>query len=150
MLHLFPHWNWKEGQEVSVWCHSNLDRVELFLNGHSLGAQNVVKNAHLEWKVKFAPGAIEARGFQGGQQALTAKRETTGAPARIVLRPDRTRISADGEDVSMVAAEVVDGQGRIVSAAASEITFSARRKRAADRRGQWRPEQSRIRQEQPA
>jgi beta-galactosidase len=124
VLHLFPHWNWKEGQEVSVWCHSNLDRVELFLNGRSLGAQNVVKNMHLEWKVKYAPGTIEARGYQGGQQVLTAKRETTGAPARIVLRPDRTRISADGEDVSMVAAEVVDGQGRIVSVAANEITFS--------------------------
>ena len=26
VLHLFPHWNWpgKEGQEIGVWCHSNL------------------------------------------------------------------------------------------------------------------------------
>jgi beta-galactosidase len=124
VLHLFPHWNWKEGQEVLVWCHSNLDSVELFLNGRSLGAQKVVKNQHLEWKVKYAPGVIEAHGYQGGQKVLTAKRETTGAPARIVLRPDRTRISADGEDVSMVAAEVVDSQGRIVSMADNEITFA--------------------------
>ena len=124
VLHLFPHWNWKEGQEISVWCHTNLERVELFLNGRSLGAQNVVKNVHLEWKVKYAPGVIEARGYRGGQQVLTAKRETTGAPARIVLRPDRARIAADGEDVSMVAAEVVDSQGRIVSVANNEIAFS--------------------------
>jgi len=124
VLHLFPHWNWKEGQEVAVWCHTNLERVELFLNGRSLGARDVVKNSHLEWKVKYAPGTIEARGYQGGEQVLTARRETTGAPARIVLRPDRTRIAADGEDVSMVAAEVVDSQGRLVSVAANEIAFS--------------------------
>jgi beta-galactosidase len=124
VLHLFPHWNWKEGDEVAVWCHTNLDRVELFLNGRSLGARDVVKNLHVEWKVKFEPGVIEARGYQGGQQVLTKKRETTGAPARILLRPDRTRIAADGEDVSLVAAEVVDGQGRIVSTADNEIAFN--------------------------
>jgi beta-galactosidase len=74
--------------------------------------------------VKYEPGVIEARGFQGGQQVLTAKRETTGAPARIILRPDRTRIAADGEDVSLIAAEVVDKQGRIVSTADNNIAFS--------------------------
>jgi beta-galactosidase len=124
VLHLFPHWNWKEGQEIAVWCHSNLESVELFVNGRSLGAQKVVKNLHLEWKVKYEPGVIEARGYQAGAQVLTAKRETTGAPARIVLRPDRTRIAADGEDVSMIAVEVVDSQGRIVSTADNEVVFS--------------------------
>ena len=140
VLHLFPHWNWKEGEEVSVWCHSNLDSVELFLNGRSLGSQNVAKNVHLEWKVKFEPGVIEARGYQGGQKVLTAKRETTGAPARIVLRPDRMRIDADGEDVAMVAAEVVDAQGRIVSTADNEIAFTISGPRAVDRRWQRRPQ----------
>jgi beta-galactosidase len=124
VLHLFPHWNWKAGEEISVWCHSNLDRVELFLNWRSLGSRDVVKNSHVEWTVKFEPGVLEARGFRGGQQVLTAKRETTGAPARILLRPDRTRIDADGEDVSMVAAEVVDSQGHIVSTADNQIAFT--------------------------
>jgi beta-galactosidase len=125
VLHLFPHWNWsgKEGQEIEVWCHTNLEQVGLFLNGQSLGAQKVVKNTHLMWKVKYAPGVIEARGFRGGQQVLTAKRETTGAAARMVLRPDRARVAADGEDVSMVAAEVVDAQGRVVPVADNQVSF---------------------------
>jgi len=67
-------------------------------------------------------GVIEARGSKG-QQALTAKRETTGPAARIVLRPDRARIAADGEDVSMVTVEVVDAQGRVVPVAANEVSF---------------------------
>jgi beta-galactosidase len=90
----------------------------LFLNGQSLGAQKVVKNTHLAWKVKYAPGVIEARA-----STLTVKRETTGPAARIVLRPDRARIAADGEDVSMVTVEVVDAQGRLVPVAANEVSF---------------------------
>jgi beta-galactosidase len=124
VLHLFPHWNWagKEGQEVEVWCHSNLDKVELFLNGQSLGAQNVARNAHVTWKVPYAPGTLEARGSKGAV-ALTAKRETTGAPARVVLTPDRGTIAADGEDVVVVEAKVVDAVGRFVPTAADELTF---------------------------
>jgi beta-galactosidase len=125
-LHLFPHWNWagKEGQEIEVWCFSNLDSVELFVNGTSAGSQTVTANSHLMWKVPYAPGMIEARGTKAGKSSLTAKRETTGAPAKIVLRPDRPTIAADGEDVSNVEVQVVDAQGRIVPTAGHEITFT--------------------------
>ena len=43
VLHLFPHWNWEErmGEPMTVWVHSNLDEVELFLNGKSLGSKKV-------------------------------------------------------------------------------------------------------------
>jgi beta-galactosidase len=125
VLHLFPHWNWAghEGEEIDVWVHSNLDRVELLLNGTSLGAQDVPRFLHAEWKVKYAPGTIEARGFRDGRHVLTTTRATTGAPARIALRPDRTRIAADGEDVSLITVEVQDEQGRVVPTAGNEITF---------------------------
>jgi beta-galactosidase len=125
VLHLFPHWNWpgKEGQEIDVWVHSNLDSVELFLNGASLGSQKVERNTHLAWKVKYAPGTIEARGTKNGKIILTDKRETTGAPAKLVLRPDRQKISADGEDLSVIAVEIHDGQGRIMPVASNEVTF---------------------------
>jgi len=123
VLRLFPHWNWTEGGEVDVWCHSNLDRVELFLNGQSLGAKDVARNTHVEWKVKYAPGVLEAVGYKDGKRALAAKRETTGSPARIDLRADRPRISADGEDVAMVEVSVVDEQGRVVPTASNEIVF---------------------------
>jgi beta-galactosidase len=126
VLHLFPHWNWsgKEGQEIDVWCHTNLDSVELFLNGQSLGAKRVQRPSHLEWKVKYAPGTLEARGAKNGRVVLTTKRETTGAPAKLVLRPDRQRIAADGEDLSVITAEVADAQGRTVPVASDEVNFT--------------------------
>ncbi len=125
VLHVFPHWNWPglEGQEIAVWVHSNVDRVELFHNGQSLGAKDVQKDQHLAWNVKYAPGAIEARGYKNGQQVLTAKRETTGAPAKLVLRTDRHEIAADGEDVVVCAVEVHDAQGRVVPITDNQVDF---------------------------
>jgi len=125
VLHLFPHWNWvgREGQDIDVWCHSNLETVELLLNGTSLGKRAVPRNSHVVWKVPFAPGRLEARGFRGGQQVLVDGRETTGPAARIVLRPDRPQLAADGEDLAVVAAAVVDAQGRTVPTASDAITF---------------------------
>ncbi len=124
VLHLFPHRNWPgfEGKEIAVWVYSNMDRVELFLNGQSLGAKDMPKDSHLAWNVVCAPGAIEARGSKNGQ-ALLVKRETTGAPARLVMRADRQEISADGEDVAMFAVEVQDAAGRIVPITDNEVTF---------------------------
>ncbi len=125
VLHLFPHWNWsgKEGQEIAVWCFTNLDSVELFLNGTSLGSRKVMRNSHVEWKVKYTPGVLEARARKDGKVVLTDRRETTAAPAMIVLRPDRKTIYADGEDASVITVEAVDARGRIVPLALNQISF---------------------------
>ncbi len=68
-LHVFPHWNFegREGDIIPVWVYSNLDEVELFVNGQSAGSQKVPHLGHVEWKVKYEPGAIEARGIEGRQ-----------------------------------------------------------------------------------
>jgi beta-galactosidase len=125
VLYVLPHWNWpgKEGQEMEIWVHCNLERVELFLNGESQGTQNVTPNTRLVWKVKYAPGTLEARGFKGGAEVLRFQRETTGPAAKIVLQPDRAQIDANGEDVSMVAVEIQDRQGRVVPVAGNEVAF---------------------------
>jgi beta-galactosidase len=124
LLHLFPHWNWSNSQAVAVWCHTNLDRVELFLNGQSFGSRDVARNGHVEWTVPYASGVLEARGFKNGRQVLTATRETAGSPAAIRLKPDRAAIGADGEDVATVAVEIVDQQGRVVPTAGNKVSFA--------------------------
>jgi beta-galactosidase len=125
VLHLFPHWNWPglEGKEIAVWVYSNLDKVELFVNGQSLGAKEMKRDSHVAWNVKYAPGSIEARGYKGDKVVLTTKRETTGAPAKLVMTADRKEVSADGEDVAMFAVEIRDAQDRVVPITANEVTF---------------------------
>jgi beta-galactosidase len=125
VLHLFPHWNWvgMDGKEIAVWVYSNLDTVELFLNGQSLGTKDVKKDSHVAWVVPYAPGAIEARGSKGGQVVMTTKRETTSAPAKLVMKADRREASADGEDVVMFAVDVQDAQGRVVPITDNVVNF---------------------------
>ena len=125
VLHLFPHWNFagKEGDPIPVWVHSNLDQVELLVNGKSLGAQKVPHLGHVEWKVNYEPGVIEARGSKAGKVVLTEKRETTGAPVAIRLTADRTQINADGQDVAIVTVEALDKEGRPVPTASNLIGF---------------------------
>jgi beta-galactosidase len=125
VLHLFPHWNFagKEGEEIPVWVHSNLDEVELFLNGKSLGSLKVPRLGHVEWKVKYQAGEIEARGSKAGKVVLTEKRETTGPTTAIRLTADRTEIDADGQDVAILKVEVLDKEGRPVPTANNLISF---------------------------
>jgi beta-galactosidase len=125
VLHLFPHWNWQQrlGEEISVWVHSNLDEVELFLNGVSQGSQKVQPLTHLEWKVKYQPGVLEARGSKGGKILLTEKRETTGEAASLRLTADRTELDADGQDIAVLRVEALDKAGLPVPVADNLISF---------------------------
>ena len=36
-LHLLPHWNWKKGDKVPVFCYTSYPEAELFVNGKSFG-----------------------------------------------------------------------------------------------------------------
>jgi beta-galactosidase len=125
MLHLFPHWNWegREGDEIPVWVFSNLDGVELLVNGKSMGRQKVPRFGHVDWKVRYEPGRIEAHGWKDGKLALTEKRETTGAVTALRLTADRNAIDADGEDLAILMVEAIDSEGRAVPTASNLINF---------------------------
>ena len=125
IVHVFPHWNWtgREGDEIPVWVYSNLDEVELFVNGKSLGSQKVPHLGHVEWKARYEPGTIEVRGSKDGKVVLTDKRETTGPAASIRLTADRMEINADGQDVAVIKVEGLDKEGRLVPIADNHIGF---------------------------
>jgi len=126
VIHLLPHWNWKgfEGKAIPVWCFTNAESVELFLNGKSLGSKDFrdTKSLHLEWKVPYEPGVLKAVGKKGGQTIVDEVR-TAGEPARLIVRPDRKRIAADGEDLSFVEVRIVDKDGNLCPNADNQITF---------------------------
>jgi len=148
VLHLFPHWNWKgrEGAFLPVTCFTNCDRVELFLNGRSLGAKGyafprhgmqgrygqfapaaagavrTTNDLHLTWDVPFEPGTLKAVGMKGGK-AVETEISTTGDPAAIALSVDRDTIRANRRDVAHVTAQVLDAQGRLHPDAENTIAF---------------------------
>lgn len=127
VLHLFPHWNWpgREGQDIDVWCYSNCQQVELFLNGQSLGKKTMPPFSHLAWKVKYAPGTLSAKGYDtDGNISAETRVETAGEPAAIAIEPDQTSLTANGTDISLVTVKIVDAQGRAVPVATNVVTFN--------------------------
>ena len=126
MVHLLPHWNWagKEGQPIEVDAFSNCAEVELFLNGQSMGKQTMPKMGHLTWQVKYAAGTLSAKGYNDGKTVAETKVETIGQPAMVQLKPDRTTIKADGEDLALFTVSVADAQGRVSPTASNKIHFT--------------------------
>jgi len=125
LVHLLPHWNWpgREGQPVEVWAHGNTEEVELRLNGRSLGRKPMPRNRHLEWRVPYAPGKLEAIGYKGGRAAARAVRETSGPAHSVRLMVDR-RMAKAGELV-IANAVILDARGRPVPTADNLLRFGA-------------------------
>jgi beta-galactosidase len=125
VLHIFPHWNWKQGDTMDVWAYTNCEEVELLLNGKSLGFKKKVgDDLHLIWRLPYAPGTVQAIGRTKGKEILIQEIKTAGTPAKIVLEADRRIISADGTDLAFVTVKVLDEQGTIVPSADNLINFT--------------------------
>jgi beta-galactosidase len=124
LVHLLPHWNWpgREGEPIEVWAHGNTDEVELRLNGRPLGRKAMPRNRHLVWQVPYAPGRIEAIGYNRGRQITRDVRETSGPARKVLLTVDR-RMAKAGE-VVIANAMVADARGRPVPTADNLLRFS--------------------------
>jgi beta-galactosidase len=128
VLHIYPHWNWKQGDTVDVVSYYNkADEVELFLNGKLLGIRKKSgDDLHVMWRVKYEPGVIKAISRKDGKVVLTKEIKTAGKPAKIILTADRNNIKADGNDLSFITAKVVDAKGNVVPDADNLIEFTAK------------------------
>ncbi|MCW3061812.1 MAG: Beta-galactosidase/beta-glucuronidase [Capsulimonas sp.] len=127
MAHLLPHWTWpgKEGQPIDVWAFSTGSRVELFLNGKSLGVKDKPFVGHVSWSVPYAPGTLMVKAYdKAGKLIATDTEVTSGAPSALRLSANDTTILADGEDVLPVAVTVIDAHGHFMPTASNQVTFS--------------------------
>ena len=128
VLHLFPHWNWTEGQEIDMWCYyNNADEVELFINGESQGIRSKDEdNLHVVWRVKFMPGTVKVVARKNGYIIAEKEIHTAGTPHKIRLTPDRNIITADGKDLSFVTVEVLDKDNNLCPISENLINFEVK------------------------
>ena len=148
MIHLFPHWNWEgeEGRFIPVLAYTNVDAVELYLNGRFIGEKRLefprqgttgswngyetppvfptTADLHLSWDVPYEPGVLRAVGKVGDEIVVTEEVETAGPPAVLRLSVDRSRIFSEIRDIAHVRVEVLDAEGRVVPTADDLVRFS--------------------------
>jgi beta-galactosidase len=123
MVHILPHWNWSSGTNVEVWAYSNCDTVELFLNGTSLGSKTVGTAGHLSWSVPWSSGTLRAKGTKGGT-VVYDEVVTAGTASKVLLKPDRTSVKADGKDLIYIETDIADSNNVTVPTADNAVNFS--------------------------
>ena len=127
VLHVFPHWNWIEGQAIDLWCYYNqADEVELFINGKSQGVRKKSNEHeyHVAWHVTYEPGEVRVVARKNGKQVNEKTVRTAGAPHHIRLTSNRNVLKANGRSLSFVTVEVVDKEGNLCPWADQNIQFS--------------------------
>ena len=142
-LHLLPHWSWgaskKEkgnriGQVTPVYCYTDYDEAELFVNGKSQG--RIRKNPaerldryRLRWNnVKYEPGELRVVAYdQNGNAAAEQTVRTAGKPTAIKLdawtQSDHADLKADGQDLAFVTVSLEDKDGTFVPTATDQLRF---------------------------
>ena len=133
-LHILPHWNWPErvGKPTPVFVYTNHERAELFLNGVSQGIREKKRDGTLQeryrlmWMdVVYQPGTLKVVALDGnGKPLATREMNTAGAPAGLRLEADRTRLQADGKDLSFVTVSLVDSAGNLCPRSDQALEFT--------------------------
>ena len=132
VLHLFPHWNWLEGQQIDMWCYyNNADEVELFINGKSQGTRRKSNTLtshsspltstpyHVMWRVAFEPGEVKVVARKDGSVVREQTIRTAGQPDHIQLSIDYL-----GRDLTFVQAVVADKDGNRCPWAENQLFFT--------------------------
>jgi len=114
--YIIGHWNYAPGTVKDVMVVSPSDKVELFLNGKSMGMGEKSYNfLHTFKNVKYEAGELKAISMDAkGKEQSTDIKITAGPPAAVKLtlinRP--TAVKADGADMVLVQVEAVDAKGQ--------------------------------------
>ncbi len=129
MAHIVPQrWNWSErvGKVTPVHVYTSGDEAELFLNGKSLGRRKKGDSQYrLKWdEVKYEPGELRVVAYKNGKKWAEDVVRTSGLAAVLKLTPDRSEVSADGNDLAFVTLRVFDANGVFVPDADIKVRFS--------------------------
>jgi beta-galactosidase len=121
-------WTWPgyEGKDIQVEVYSNYPKVRLYLNKKLIGEQPTTEEQQFKatFTVPYEPGLLSAVGVADNKELETTRLQSSGDAAKIKLIPDRTNISADGQDLSFVTVEVTDTEGNLQPNAQNQLHFS--------------------------
>ena len=121
VLHLFPHWNWLDGEQIDMWCYYNqADEVDLYINGKSQGVRRKADSHqyHVMWRVTFEPGEVKVVARKDGKEVRQQTIHTAGQPHHLQLS-----IDYQGKNTTFVKVEVVDENGNRCPWAENQVFF---------------------------
>ncbi len=124
MVHIFPYWDFNEGQVIDVQVVSNAPLVELFVNGVSQGKQEIdwEKGEHFSgiWQIPYREGSLLAVAYNKEGQEIARKEEHSFGDAAILeIEADKTTIGP--EELVFLTIETRDKEGYLVKNANNRV-----------------------------
>ncbi|WP_291112108.1 MULTISPECIES: glycoside hydrolase family 2 TIM barrel-domain containing protein [unclassified Flavobacterium] len=120
-------WTWPgfEGKEIQVEVYSKYPKVRLYLNNKFVGEQATTEEQQFKatFTLPYKTGELKSVGVIDNKEVETTILQTSGNAAKIRLIPDRSKISADGQDLSFVTVEVTDTDGKLQPNAENLLRF---------------------------
>jgi beta-galactosidase len=117
-VHIIGHWTYPAGTKKTIYVTANRDRVELFVNGKSVGCGSKDPDGPYIFvfpNVTWAPGEIKAVAYSGDKAVATHSIQTAGPAAALRMTPitnPNGGLRADGSDILLVDVEAVDSKGK--------------------------------------
>ena len=116
IVHVYPHWDFNQGQMVDVRACTNGSSVELFVNGTSQGRQEIDHAHGLKlqghWHLPYTPGEITAVAYdENGQEIGREARHSFTDSVKLIMEADRAVLRGDGEDLCFLTISTVDKDG---------------------------------------
>ncbi len=86
-VHLYPYWDFSEGQVIDIRVCSNAPQIELFVNEESQGVVSLNHNKIVaDWQIKYRTGTLHAVAYDGnGKQIATQSRTSFGDAVKLQL-----------------------------------------------------------------
>lgn len=116
VLHVLPHWNWKQGDTVDVVAYYNqAEEVELLINGVSKGRKAKDKDQlHVKWTVPFEAGRLTAVAYQDGIEIRRTVRQTAAEAVRLVVESKQDTLNMAEDDLAFLEITARDRKGNEV------------------------------------
>nr|WP_302598122.1 glycoside hydrolase family 2 TIM barrel-domain containing protein [uncultured Cellulosilyticum sp.] len=126
MIHIFPYWDFNEGQLIDIRVCSNAPRVELFLNGESQGTFDIdhQKGKQLvgHWQIPYKEGMLEAVAYdEEGHIIARECKKSFGEAASIVMQSNKMQLLNDSKDLAFIEISMVDENGNPVENANNRV-----------------------------
>lgn len=129
MIHIFPYWDFNEGQSIDIRVCSNAPFVELFCNGKSCGRQQLTHEKgsghHIiaDYSLPYEKGVLYAVAYdEEGNVTARETKASFGNSAEIVLRASGRAAVANGRDLFFVEIGTRDENENVVENAVDRVT----------------------------
>ena len=129
MIHIFPYWDFNEGQSIDIRVCSNAPFVELFCNGKSCGRQQLTHEKgsghHIiaDYSLPYEKGVLYAVAYdEEGNVTARETKASFGNSAEIVLRASGRAAVANGRDLFFVEIGTWDENENVVENAVDRVT----------------------------